>query len=119
LQQVGLHCGFGQVQGPGDLLVAVPAGDRGEHLGLPAGQHGARLAARLEKMGRRDRLTVDRHRIETPTAQAGRDTLAAVSAAGFTIDRLERFAFPDTPLPHPAAAHVLGTAIRHGNGQRS
>lgn len=42
----------------------------------------------------------------------GRDTAAAISAAGFTIDRIERFRFPDGPLAGPAAPHILGRATR-------
>src|SRR4051794_1327459 len=42
----------------------------------------------------------------------GRDTAAAITAAGFTIDRLERFRFPEGPLAGPAAEHILGRATR-------
>ncbi len=42
----------------------------------------------------------------------GRDTAAAIASAGFTIDWLEQFAFPQTRLPSPASAHILGTATR-------
>ncbi|MFN2494864.1 MAG: class I SAM-dependent methyltransferase [Pseudonocardiaceae bacterium] len=42
----------------------------------------------------------------------GRDTVAAVTAAGFTLQHLERFRVPATGVPHPASPHVLGTAIR-------
>ena len=41
----------------------------------------------------------------------GRDTVAAIRAAGFVVDDLTRFRFPDTPVV-PAAPHVLGSAIR-------
>lgn len=40
----------------------------------------------------------------------GRDTLSAVTRAGFTIDRLDRFLFPGTRTP--ASFHVLGVARR-------
>src|SRR4051794_19635043 len=43
---------------------------------------------------------------------AGRDTLAAVEGAGFTVERLHRFRFPDSQIPMPTAPQVLGTAIR-------
>ena len=46
----------------------------------------------------------------------GRDTAAAITGAGFTIDRLEQFAFPETRLPSPISAHILGTATRAGAG---
>ena len=43
---------------------------------------------------------------------AGRDTLAAMEAAGFRIEQLERFRFPDTSVAMPTSPHVLGAAIR-------
>ncbi len=42
---------------------------------------------------------------------AGRDTLAAIEAAGFQIERLERFRFPDTAVAMPTSPHILGAAI--------
>jgi ubiquinone/menaquinone biosynthesis C-methylase UbiE len=42
----------------------------------------------------------------------GRDTAAAIRSAGFRIERLDRFRFPDTRLPLPAAPHILGAAVR-------
>ncbi|AXK31903.1 methyltransferase domain-containing protein [Streptomyces armeniacus] len=42
----------------------------------------------------------------------GRDTQSAISAAGFTVTRVEKFAFPETRFPAPAATHILGTAER-------
>jgi ubiquinone/menaquinone biosynthesis C-methylase UbiE len=41
-----------------------------------------------------------------------RDTVAAVEAAGFTVERLRRFQWPDTRIPAPTAPMVLGTAVR-------
>lgn len=41
---------------------------------------------------------------------AARDTVAAIRDAGFVIERLERFRFPDSALPSPTAPHVLGSA---------
>jgi ubiquinone/menaquinone biosynthesis C-methylase UbiE len=41
-----------------------------------------------------------------------RDTLAAITTAGFQITSLQRFRFPDSRLPQPAAPHVLGVAHR-------
>ena len=41
-----------------------------------------------------------------------RDTAAAIEAAGFVIDRLDRFAFPEGRLPNPSSPHILGTATR-------
>jgi ubiquinone/menaquinone biosynthesis C-methylase UbiE len=43
---------------------------------------------------------------------AGRDTLAAVEGAGFRVERVERFRFPDAQVPMPTAPQVLGTAVR-------
>ncbi|WFE60960.1 class I SAM-dependent methyltransferase [Micromonospora sp. WMMD712] len=42
----------------------------------------------------------------------GRDTVAAIEAAGFTLTDLDRFHFPDTLVPMPASPHVLGAARR-------
>lgn len=41
-----------------------------------------------------------------------RDTVAAIRSAGFTVTDLDRFRFPQTQVPAPAAPHVLGTATR-------
>lgn len=40
----------------------------------------------------------------------GRDTAAAIAAAGFAVDDITRFRFPDGGLAGPAAPHILGTA---------
>ncbi|GAA1953256.1 class I SAM-dependent methyltransferase [Catenulispora subtropica] len=42
----------------------------------------------------------------------GRDTAAAIAAAGFELTDLDNFLFPESRLPLPAAAHILGTAVR-------
>lgn len=42
----------------------------------------------------------------------GRDTGAAIAAAGFSIEDIDRFPFPKTRLPAPTAAHILGSATR-------
>ncbi len=42
----------------------------------------------------------------------GRDTAAAIAAAGFTVDRLKRFRFPEGRLGGPASPHILGRATR-------
>ncbi len=44
----------------------------------------------------------------------GRDTAAAIAAAGFTVQRVERFRFPDSRVPSPTAPQILGTALREG-----
>jgi ubiquinone/menaquinone biosynthesis C-methylase UbiE len=41
-----------------------------------------------------------------------RDTVAAITAAGFILDHYERFRFPDSRVPTPTSSHVLGTAHR-------
>jgi ubiquinone/menaquinone biosynthesis C-methylase UbiE len=41
-----------------------------------------------------------------------RDTAAAITEAGFTIKDLDRFKFPDSGPPQPAAPHILGTATK-------
>jgi hypothetical protein len=51
-----------------------------------------------------------------PTLAGGchtsRDTLTAITAAGFQVTRSRRFRFPDSRVPSPAAPHVLGVAHR-------
>ncbi|MFJ2240436.1 class I SAM-dependent methyltransferase [Streptomyces sp. NPDC087859] len=42
----------------------------------------------------------------------GRNTQTAITAAGFTLTQMEKFAFPPTRFPSPAATHILGTAER-------
>jgi ubiquinone/menaquinone biosynthesis C-methylase UbiE len=41
-----------------------------------------------------------------------RDTLAAIAAAGFEPDRVDRFRFPEGRIPSPTGPHVLGVARR-------
>ena len=41
---------------------------------------------------------------------AGRDTAASIEHAGFAIERLERFRFPDIRVPMPTSPHILGVA---------
>ena len=41
----------------------------------------------------------------------GRDTAAAIAAAGFTVERLERFPWPETQIPVPTAPQILGVAV--------
>jgi ubiquinone/menaquinone biosynthesis C-methylase UbiE len=41
-----------------------------------------------------------------------RDTAAAIADAGFTIERLDRFRFPDVRLSMPTSPHILGIARR-------
>ncbi len=45
-----------------------------------------------------------------------RDTVAAVTAAGFALDSCQRLRFPDTRLPSPNSPHVLGVARRPPTG---
>lgn len=42
----------------------------------------------------------------------GRDTAATIEEAGFAIDYLDPFRFPDTRLTMPATPHLRGTATR-------
>lgn len=44
----------------------------------------------------------------------GRDTAAAMTDAGFRLERVERFRFPDSRVPSPTAPQILGTAVREG-----
>lgn len=48
--------------------------------------------------------------------RTGRDTLTAIARAGFVVDEVHRFRFPDTGPPSPAAPHVRGTATRRSGG---
>ena len=43
----------------------------------------------------------------------GRDTLAAMEAAGLVLERVERFRFPDPGPTMPASPQVIGTARKH------
>jgi ubiquinone/menaquinone biosynthesis C-methylase UbiE len=43
---------------------------------------------------------------------ASRDTIAAIEQAGFKIERIDRFRFPETAVPFPTSPHVIGSAIR-------
>lgn len=47
----------------------------------------------------------------TGGCHVGRDTAAAITAAGFVIEELDRFDFPPGQ-PSPAAPHILGLAVR-------
>ena len=42
----------------------------------------------------------------------GRDTAAAITRAGFTIEAISRFTFPATGPVGPAGPHILGRAVR-------
>jgi ubiquinone/menaquinone biosynthesis C-methylase UbiE len=46
--------------------------------------------------------------------QTGRDTAAAITAAGFTIERIDRFRFPEGRITLPSSPHILGVASRPG-----
>ncbi|HYN97447.1 MAG TPA: methyltransferase domain-containing protein [Pilimelia sp.] len=46
----------------------------------------------------------------------GRDTVAAIAAAGFEVESVHRFRFPAAGPGGPAAPHVRGTATRPGDG---
>jgi ubiquinone/menaquinone biosynthesis C-methylase UbiE len=43
---------------------------------------------------------------------AGRDTVAAIGAAGFSIIKLTRYRMPGNRLPWPTAPHARGVAVR-------
>lgn len=42
---------------------------------------------------------------------AARDTVGAIEQAGLTVGDVDRFRFPDGPLPMPTSPHVLGEAV--------
>jgi ubiquinone/menaquinone biosynthesis C-methylase UbiE len=41
-----------------------------------------------------------------------RDTASAIERAGFTIESVERFRFPETPVALPSSTHIVGRARR-------
>jgi ubiquinone/menaquinone biosynthesis C-methylase UbiE len=43
---------------------------------------------------------------------ASRDSATAIQAAGFSIERLHSFRFPETRIPFPTAPHIVGLARR-------
>jgi ubiquinone/menaquinone biosynthesis C-methylase UbiE len=43
---------------------------------------------------------------------AGRDTVAAISAAGFQITEVNLYRLPESPVPWPTAPHARGVAVR-------
>lgn len=43
-----------------------------------------------------------------------RDTAADIAEAGFELERLDRFRFPDLRIPMPTSPHILGVARRPG-----
>jgi ubiquinone/menaquinone biosynthesis C-methylase UbiE len=49
--------------------------------------------------------------------RTGRDTVAAITAAGFAVEGLQHFRFPATGPSSPAAPHVQGVAIRPSEDQ--
>jgi ubiquinone/menaquinone biosynthesis C-methylase UbiE len=43
---------------------------------------------------------------------AGRDTVGAIESAGFHVERLDRFRFPERGGLNPTSPHVLGVAVK-------
>jgi SAM-dependent methyltransferase len=48
-----------------------------------------------------------------------RDTLAAITAAGFQVTNLRRFRFPDTRIASPTSPHILGIARRPATPEKT
>ena len=48
--------------------------------------------------------------------RTSRDTVAAITAAGFTIDHLDRFRFPPNGPTSPASPHIRGVATLPAGG---
>ncbi|GAA2042394.1 class I SAM-dependent methyltransferase [Catenulispora yoronensis] len=46
----------------------------------------------------------------------GRDTAAAITAAGFGLTDLDSFTFPQSRVAMPTGTHILGTAVRPAEG---
>ena len=63
-------------------------------------------------LARHDRPFARDEQFRLSGCHAGRDTAAAITDAGFTIERLERFRFPDVRLSMPTTPHILGMARR-------
>lgn len=77
-----------------------------EHVAAPAGSRLARVQ-RVADATLWPRLMGGCH--------LGRDTAAAIAAAGFVIDAIDRFDFP-RGQPSPASPHILGRAVRPAAG---
>lgn len=43
---------------------------------------------------------------------ASRDTIGAIEQAGFKLERMDRFRFPEAAVPFPTSPHVIGSAFR-------
>src|SRR5580700_2535052 len=43
---------------------------------------------------------------------ASRDTVTAIQDAGFSIESIERFSFPEARIPFPTSPHIRGVAAR-------
>src|SRR5437588_39398 len=52
------------------------------------------------------------HLRQAGRANTARDTAAAIAAAGFVTEHLERVRFPDTRVPMPTSPHIIGAARR-------
>ena len=48
----------------------------------------------------------------TGGCHASRDSATAIQAAGFSMERLHSFRFPETRIPFPTAPHIVGVARR-------
>ncbi|GGR66327.1 hypothetical protein [Streptomyces roseolus] len=46
----------------------------------------------------------------------GRDTQTTLTTACFPLTAVDRFGFPATRIPMPAATHILGTTLRSDHG---
>jgi len=75
-----------------------------EHVQAPAGRPGMRRTQRLLDASIWPRLFGGCH--------CGRDTGTAIAAAGFVVDELERFTFPEGASLDPTGPCVLGRATR-------
>ncbi|MQA98513.1 MAG: methyltransferase domain-containing protein [Streptosporangiales bacterium] len=51
--------------------------------------------------------------------RTGRDTAAAIAAAGFTIERLDHLDSAESGVPFPAAPQIIGTALRTDRAGRA
>jgi ubiquinone/menaquinone biosynthesis C-methylase UbiE len=49
---------------------------------------------------------------------ASRDTVTAIQDAGFSIESIERFSFPEARIPFPTSPHIRGVAARRPDTAR-
>jgi hypothetical protein len=59
-----------------------------------------------------EQLPACNEQFDAAVVSLGRDTVAAAEETGFRIDDVDRFSYPETQVPWPAASNVLVHATR-------